>query len=109
MFAKAEACQGWLENLTHQLNMMTYSQQNVYLGGPLALAKAYMATVAEECATEAAQIFGGRGMTQGGMGGRIEVLRRAAKLFTVPGGATEVMYDLGVRQAMKFFPEEAKL
>jgi len=89
--------------------MMNRSQQSAFLAGPLALAKAYMGTVAEECASEAAQIFGGRGMTRGGMGAIVEDLRRGSKGFTVPGGATEVMYDLGVRQAMKFFPEESRL
>jgi len=109
MCAKAEACQGWLENLTHQLDKMSRNQQNAFLGGPLGLAKAYIATVAEECCSEASQIFGGRGMTRGGMGSVVEQLFRGAKGSTIPGGATDVMYDLGVRQAMKFFPDDAKL
>lgn len=46
-----------------------------------------------------AQIFGGRGLTRSGMGKHIEMFRRTQKFDAILGGAEEVLYDLGVRQA----------
>ena len=58
---------------------------------------------------DACQIFGGRAITATGMGRHIEALQRAYKVFAIPGGSEEVMADLGVRQAIKKFPTDARL
>ncbi|KAI6151670.1 acyl-CoA dehydrogenase/oxidase [Pisolithus tinctorius] len=55
MIERVEACQSWVENITYQMNHMTYAEQSDKLAGPIALLK----TTAED----AAQIFGGRGIT----------------------------------------------
>ena len=60
-------------------------------------------------ADEAAQIFGGRALTQGGMGRWIERYWRGVKFAAILGGSEEIMADLGVRQAMRTFPADAKL
>lgn len=50
------------------------------------------------------QIFGGRGLTRSGMGKHIEMFRRTQKFDAILGGAEEVLYDLGVRQACVLHP-----
>lgn len=62
-----------------------------------------------EVADESVQIFGGRGITQTGMGRNIELLNRTYKFSAILGGSEEIMADLGVRQAMKKFPTDARL
>ena len=42
-------------------------------------------------------------MTRTGMGKHIEMFRRTQKFDAILGGAEEVLYDLGVRQAYVFF------
>lgn len=58
---------------------------------------------------DACQIFGGRALTQSGMGWNIEALQRTYKFTAILGGSEEIMADLGVRQAMKKFPKDARL
>lgn len=62
--------------------------------------------MAHEIADEAVQIWGGRGLTQSGMGRYVENFNRGYKFDAILGGAEEVLGDLGVRQAMKFMPKE---
>ncbi|KAF8227256.1 peroxisomal acyl-CoA-dehydrogenase [Tricholoma matsutake] len=72
MISRVESVQSWLENLTHQMNNMSYKEQASKLAGPIALLKMYVTRTAQETASEAVQIFGGRGVTQTGMGQFIE-------------------------------------
>ena len=91
MISRAEAIQAWLENITYQMcNMVlifrcnmketntqarilqSYKQQASKLAGQIALLKAYSTRSAQETAQDAVQIFGGRGITQSGMGAEIE-------------------------------------
>lgn len=77
---------------------------------------------AHEIADEAVQIFGGRALTQSGMGRTIEMFHRTYKFDAILGGAegkiscsiaysvkltdtVEVLGDLGVRQALKNMPK----
>lgn len=48
---------------------MTYAQQSEHLAGPIALLKAHVTQSANEVASHAVQIWGGRGITKAGMGG----------------------------------------
>jgi alkylation response protein AidB-like acyl-CoA dehydrogenase len=96
-----ETSQAWLENITFQMNHMSYKQQSKHLGGPIGLLKTYATRCAHEIADEAVNIFGGRGLTQTGMGKFVEQFHRVYKLDAIPGGAEEVLADLGVKQAMK--------
>jgi alkylation response protein AidB-like acyl-CoA dehydrogenase len=76
MIAHCEADQAWLENITYQMTLMPYKQQSVHLAGPIGLLKMFATRSAHECADEAVQIFGGRALTQTGMGKTIEMFHR---------------------------------
>ncbi len=90
----------------------------------------YVTSAGRATAEDAAQLFGGRSVTQTGMGKLVENvrppspihLRRIAKIKdTLPqyhrtspydailGGAEDVMGDLGIRQALRKMPKNARL
>lgn len=105
MIALAESTQAWLEQITHQMNNMSYAQQSKLLSGPIALLKSHSTRCAHEVADEATNIFGGRGLTRGGMGRVVEMFHRGYKFDAILGGTEEILADLGVRQAMKQMPK----
>ncbi|KAJ6505938.1 peroxisomal acyl-CoA-dehydrogenase [Mycena vulgaris] len=109
MISRAESCQNWLENITYQMNNMSYKQQAGKLAGQIAFLKAHMTSCAQETATDAVQIFGGRGITRTGMGHFIEHYHRVSPFDALLGGAEDVLKDLGVRQAMRGMPKDARL
>ncbi|KAF2814182.1 acyl-CoA dehydrogenase family protein [Mytilinidion resinicola] len=105
MISHVEANQAWLEQIAYQMNNMSYAQQAKLLGGPIGLLKSYSTRSAHEIADDAVNIFGGRGLTQTGMGKVIEMFNRGNKFDAILGGTEEILADLGVRQAMKGFPK----
>lgn len=105
MISMTEACQAYLEQITYQMNNMDYGKQTKLLGGPIGLLKSYATQCAGVIASEAVNVFGGRGITQGGMGKLVEEFHRTYKFDAILGGAEEVLADLGVRQAMKQMPK----
>ncbi|OOF99255.1 hypothetical protein ASPCADRAFT_504717 [Aspergillus carbonarius ITEM 5010] len=105
MIALCESNQAWLESIAYQMCNMTYAQQSANLGGPIALLKSHATRSAQEIADQATNIFGGRGLTQSGMGKFIEMFHRTYKFDAILGGTEEILADLGVRQAMKKFPK----
>ncbi|OAJ44746.1 hypothetical protein BDEG_27946 [Batrachochytrium dendrobatidis JEL423] len=109
MIAEVEATQNWLENITYQMNKMSYKDQANKLAGPIALLKLQCTRVAHNISDQACQIFGGRGITKTGMGHIIESFQRTYKFAAILGGSEEIMADLGVRQAMRMFPKNARL
>ncbi|KAJ7284910.1 acyl-CoA dehydrogenase [Mycena rebaudengoi] len=109
MIARAESTQNWLENITYQMCNMSYKQQAGKLAGQIAFLKAYSTSCGQETATDAVQIFGGRGITQSGMGKFIEHYHRTIAFDALLGGAEDVLRDLGVRQALRVMPKNAKL
>ncbi|KAF8625551.1 hypothetical protein AX15_005317 [Amanita polypyramis BW_CC] len=109
MIARAESVQCWLENITHQMNNMTYRQQANKLAGQIAFLKSYATACAQDTARDAVQIFGGRGITQTGMGRFIEHYHRTITFDSLLGGAEDVLADLGVRQALRLMPKETRL
>lgn len=109
MVAQMESVQNWLENLTYQMTKMSYKEQSQRLAGPIALCKLQCTRVALSVSDEACQIFGGRAITRTGMGNIIENFQRTVKYGAILGGSEEIMADLGVRQALKYFPPHAKL
>lgn len=88
MIARVEAVQAWLENVTYQLNNMSHKEQSDKLAGyekriscchwlmifprQIALLKMFITRNGQQTAEDAAQIFGGRSLTQTGMGRVIE-------------------------------------
>lgn len=109
MVAQVEGVQNWLENITYQMCKMSYKEQSIKLAGPIALLKLYSTRVGTFVADESCQIFGGRAITQTGMGQVIERYHRANKFASILGGSEEIMADLGIKQAMKYFPKTARL
>lgn len=105
MIALVEANQSWLESITYQMCHMPYSEQVKHLAGPIGLLKMSCTRAAHEIADESIQIWGGRGLTQTGMGRTIELFHRTYKFDAILGGSEEVVADLGVRQALKNFPK----
>jgi len=109
MIALVESHQSWLETITYQMCHMPYKQQAMNLAGPIGLLKMSATRASHEIADEAVQIWGGRGLTQTGMGRHIEMFNRTYKYDAILGGAEEVLGDLGVRQAMRNLPKEVRL
>ncbi|KAM0122213.1 hypothetical protein ACP6JC_000953 [Aspergillus fumigatus] len=105
MISLCESNQAWLESIAYQMCNMTYAQQAAHLGGPIGLLKSHATRCAQEIADHATNIFGGRGITQSGMGKVIEMFHRTYKFDAILGGTEEILADLGVRQAMKKFPK----
>ncbi|TFY56995.1 hypothetical protein EVG20_g8714 [Dentipellis fragilis] len=109
MIARCESTQGWLENITYQMCNMSYKEQASKLAGQIAFLKMYSTQSAQETARDAVQIFGGRGITKTGMGKFIEHYHRTVPFDALLGGAEDVLADLGVRQAMRAMPKNARL
>ncbi|KAF2868923.1 acyl-CoA dehydrogenase family protein [Massariosphaeria phaeospora] len=105
MISHVEANQAWLESIAYQMSHMSYAQQSKHLGGPIGLLKSYATRAAHEIADDAVNIFGGRGLTQSGMGRLVEQFHRTYKFDAILGGTEEILADLGVRQAVKGFPK----
>lgn len=79
MITLCEAAQAWLEQVTEQMTKMSYAQQSKQLAGRIALLKMFGTRCETEISDQAVQIFGGRGLTKGGMGDRIENFQRTFK------------------------------
>ncbi|KAG1733647.1 acyl-CoA dehydrogenase/oxidase [Suillus paluster] len=109
MIARTESVQSWLENITYQMCHMSYKQQSQKLAGQIAFLKSYSTRCAQDTAKDAVQIFGGRGITRTGMGRFIEHYHRTVTFDALLGGAEDVLADLGVRQAMRAMPKNARL
>ncbi|CCM03970.1 uncharacterized protein FIBRA_06126 [Fibroporia radiculosa] len=109
MIARVEACQNWLESVTHQMNNMSYEDQSDKLAGQIGLLKQFVTRAGRETAEDATQLFGGRSITAGGMGKLIENYHRTSPYDAILGGQEDVMGDLGVRQALKKMPKDARL
>ncbi|KAI0767928.1 acyl-CoA dehydrogenase/oxidase [Irpex lacteus] len=103
MIARAESIQSWLENITYQMCHMVVYKEQAKTCWPIAFLKMYSTRAAQQTAIDAVQILSG-------MGRLIEHYYR-----TVPFDAyleevsEDVLADLGVRQAMRGMPENARL
>ncbi|KAI0833215.1 acyl-CoA dehydrogenase [Trametes gibbosa] len=109
MISRVESQQNWLENITYQMCNMSYKEQASRLAGPIAFLKAHMTQGAQLTAADSVQVFGGRGITQSGMGKFIEHFHRTVTFDALLGGAEDVLADLGVRQAMRGMPSDTRL
>lgn len=83
IIALTEANQAWLEQTTNQMCNMSYAQQGKLLSGPIGLLKYASTRAAHDIADEATNIFGGRGITQGGMGKVVEMFHRGYKFDAI--------------------------
>lgn len=107
--ARVEATQNWYENMTFQMTRMSFEEQGKKLSGPMALLKYEATRVAALVADQSPQILGGRALTHGNMGGRVERFCRAAKFGSILGGSEEILADAAARQALQEFPRNARL
>merc|ERR1719379_2460123 len=101
-----EATHSWLENITYQMNTMSKDEQNLRLGGYIALLKVQSTKTAELCAREALQVFGGAGYTRSGQGEKVERIYREVRAYAIPGGSEEIMLNLASSQ-LKFISQMA--
>lgn len=101
MIRQVEATHAWMESLIYQTIHMPHDEQMLRLGGAIALLKAQSTQTFEYCAREAAQIFGGLAYSRGGQGEKVERLYREVRAYAIPGGAEEIMLELGVKQSLK--------
>jgi len=110
MIYELECAHAYFEKITHQMNVMSYAEQNRYLSGPISLLKVKSTRMGQLVQKHAYQIFGGRGGTRGGMGKNVERFGRSLVLPSVYGGAEGVMASLGVKlSVMKAYPKNARL
>jgi alkylation response protein AidB-like acyl-CoA dehydrogenase len=109
MIGAIEPCVHWLDSITYQMNNMDYEDQALRLAGTTSLCKYQITRVANTVADKCTQLFGGRGITQTGMGRYAERFNRVYKFAAILGGSEEVMADLAIRMAMKQFPSQARL
>eukprot|EP01062_Namystynia_karyoxenos_P073343 TRINITY_DN70143_c0_g1_i1.p1 TRINITY_DN70143_c0_g1~~TRINITY_DN70143_c0_g1_i1.p1 ORF type:complete len:520 (+),score=141.16 TRINITY_DN70143_c0_g1_i1:91-1650(+) len=109
MAAAVESMQAWIEQITYQFHKLPKGKQMKKLGGPIALLKYHSTRVSLKVADNAAQIMGGRGLTKGGMGGKVQEFVRDIKFSAILGGAEEVMADFAMRDATKKVPAGARL
>ncbi|KAH6913051.1 acyl-CoA dehydrogenase [Coprinopsis sp. MPI-PUGE-AT-0042] len=92
MISRAEAAQAWLRiSPTRCATWLSYKQQASKLAGPIALLKSSSTQWAQASATDAVQIFGGRGITKTGMGKFIEHYHRTVPFDALLGGAEDVL------------------
>ena len=109
MIGAIESLEGYLQFITYQLDKMDKFTQMLELGGATAILKYQSTRVLTMVCDEACQIFGGRALTKSGMGEKVEMAQRTFKFASILGGSEEIMADLGVRQAMMLFPDDARL
>jgi alkylation response protein AidB-like acyl-CoA dehydrogenase/predicted heme/steroid binding protein len=100
MAGSLESVHALLENVTYQMDLMPYEEQQKKLGGPIALLKFQATRCGTTIADEAVQMFGGRGITRTGMGLNIERFQKTYKYASILGGSEEVLADLAIRQQL---------
>lgn len=109
MISEVETVNAWIESITYQMCKMSHKEQSDKLAGPIGLLKFKQTRAATLVSDEAVQIFGGRALTKTGMGQQIERFQRTFKFHSILGGSEEIMADLGVRQALKYWDHQSKL
>ncbi|KAG8871386.1 hypothetical protein FRB97_008761 [Tulasnella sp. 331] len=100
-----------LANFNHEQTPLRRSYKDVskHLAGQIGFLKMTCTRTAQETANEAVQVFGGRAITKTGMGRFIEHYHTTVTFDSLLGGAEDVLGDLGVRQAMRKMPKDARL
>eukprot|EP00933_Yihiella_yeosuensis_P044702 TRINITY_DN39969_c0_g1_i1.p1 TRINITY_DN39969_c0_g1~~TRINITY_DN39969_c0_g1_i1.p1 ORF type:complete len:516 (-),score=143.09 TRINITY_DN39969_c0_g1_i1:286-1833(-) len=107
MFAGLESITSMLYDVTYNMNKM--GPQSAEMGSRISLLKYATTRMNHLVADNAVQVFGGRGVSAGGMGRVVETFSRVYKIPAVYGGSEEIMADLTVREAIKRYPKQARL
>lgn len=74
-----------VQSVVYASDNLPHDEANSKLGGTTALLKAHCSITLELVAREAVQVLGGIGHTRGGVGERIERIRRDVKGIAIPG------------------------
>ncbi|KAM0752221.1 acyl-CoA dehydrogenase NM domain-like protein [Meredithblackwellia eburnea MCA 4105] len=101
MARRVEATHSWIESVIFQSTAYDADSLTMRGGGMIALLKVQATDTFDFCAREASQILGGLSYSRGGQGEKIERLYREVRAYTIPGGSSEIMLDLGMRQSIK--------
>lgn len=109
MIAKNESCQAFADIITYQMDKLGFKEQFQKLGSATALLKFQTTQAADFITDEATQIFGGRAVTETGMGKIVNRAKRVVKNYKIYGGSEEIMAELGVREVMAQMPKDARL
>lgn len=109
MIADYESVYSNYEKLMFQYQTLSRKDANAKLGGPTGLLKYRATRMMTNVSDKATQLVGGRSVTRTGMGKSVQRNQKSFKLASIYGGSEEICVDLGVRQAMKQFPKNAKL
>jgi len=104
-----ESVQCYIEAVTYDMVHSKGGAVGPRLAGPIAMLKLKATRSAWQIADDCVQVFGGRGITCTGMGAKVEGFKNYCKYAAVYGGSEEIMAELSVKQAMKVYPQHAKL
>jgi len=107
--ARLEAVQAWYEAVVNNYQALGYVKGGEVLSGPVCLLKYEATRVASHVAQEAPQIFGGRAITQTGMGKFVERFYRTVKFAAILGGSEEVLAMQAISLAVRGYRGGAKL
>jgi len=107
--AALESVQAFNEALTYDMIKDKDGPIGTRMAGPIGMLKYQTTRMAWNVADDAVQILGGRGITRTGMGAKVEGLKNYVKYAAVYGGSEEIMADMAIKQALKNFPQSAKL
>lgn len=70
---------------------MGEKEARIKLGGPIGLLKVHSTQILAQCATEAANVFGGLGYTRGGQAEKVERIYRDVRGMVIGGGTEEIL------------------
>lgn len=104
-----ESTQAHIESVTYDMKKTKGGAVGPRLAGPIAMMKLRATRAAWDIADDCVQVFGGRGITATGMGGKVEGFKNYVKYAAVYGGSEEIMAELSLKQSLKDYPAHAKL
>ncbi|GBG24900.1 Short-chain specific acyl-CoA dehydrogenase, mitochondrial [Hondaea fermentalgiana] len=109
MCAYVDSVSALIDNVTYKMCNMSYAEQTTKLSGAISLLKNQQVEASRVVNDGAIQIFGGRALTQTGLGSKLENFQRTYQYGAVLGGASSVLATQAVRASLKGFPEESRL
>ncbi|KAF5364376.1 hypothetical protein D9756_000893 [Leucocoprinus leucothites] len=96
MISRVEGCQNWFESVTYQMNNMTYNETSDKLAGPIGLLKQFV-------------VLSRFLVIRSLLTAQLMKYHRSSGFDAILAGAEDVLGDLGVRQALKKMPKDARL
>ena len=101
--ARIEALTAWYEAITHQMAVQGFKKGGENLSGDIALLKYESTRVGTLVADTVPDIFGGRGLTQQGMGRIAARFLRTFKFPAILGGDENILCAQGVKLALRAY------